>query len=87
MGALISKRMMPLFGLLCAGALMLASALFCPNVALAQPAEVSGSARIYRLIGQIMCLILGVGAGQRPFFMGKVIRIDFPTRTKSVSGY
>ena len=28
MGALISKRMMPLFGLLCAGALMLASALF-----------------------------------------------------------
>ena len=34
-----------------------------------------------------MCLILGVGAGQRPFFMGKVIRIDFPTRTKSVSGY
>ena len=24
-----------------------------------------------------MCLILGVGAGQRPFFMGKVIRIDF----------
>ena len=33
-----------------------------------------------------MCLILGVGAGQRPFFMGKVIRIDFPTRTKSVSG-
>ena len=49
MGALISKRMMPLFGLLCAGALMLASALFCPNVALAQPAEVSGSARIYGL--------------------------------------
>ena len=40
-----------------------------------------------RLIGQIMCLILGVGAGQRPFFMGKVIRIDFPTRTKSVSRY
>ena len=40
-----------------------------------------------RLIGQIMCLILGVGAGQRPFFMGKVIRIDFPARTKSVSGY
>ena len=39
------------------------------------------------LIGQIMCLILGVGAGQRPFFMGKVIRIDFPARTKSVSGY
>ena len=29
-----------------------------------------------------MCLILGVGAGQRPFFMGKVIRIDFPTRKK-----
>lgn len=40
-----------------------------------------------RLIGQIMCLILGVDAGQRPFFMGKVIRIDFPTRTKSVSCY
>ena len=39
------------------------------------------------LIGQIMCLILGVGAGQRPFSMGKVIRIDFPTRTKSVSRY
>ena len=30
-----------------------------------------------RLIGQKVCLILGVGAGQRPFFMGKVIRIDF----------
>ena len=39
------------------------------------------------LIGQKVCLILGVGAGQRPFFMGKVIRIDFPTRTKSVSRY
>ena len=36
----LSKRMMPLFGLLCAGALMWASALFCPNIALAQPAEV-----------------------------------------------
>ncbi len=34
-----------------------------------------------------MCLILGVGAGQRPFFMGKVIRIDFPARTNRVSGY
>ena len=42
---------------------------------------------VFWLIGQIMCLILGVGAGQRPFFMGKVIRIDFPTRTKSVSCY
>ena len=29
-----------------------------------------------------MCLILGVGAGQRPFFMGKVIRIDFPLGQK-----
>lgn len=29
-----------------------------------------------------MCLILGAGLRQRPFFMGKVIRIDFPTRKK-----
>ena len=49
--------------------------------------EMPGAGRTFGLIGQIMCLILGVGAGQRPFFMGKVIRIDFPTRTKSVSRY
>lgn len=39
---------------------------------------------LLRLIGQKVCLILGVGAGQRQFFMGKVIRIDFPTRKKYV---
>lgn len=54
----ISKRMMPLFGLLCAGALMWASALFCPNVALAQPAEASDSARIYILPFEYMDAIL-----------------------------
>lgn len=54
----ISKRMMLLFGLLCAGALMCASALFCPNVALAQPAEASGSARIYILPFDYMDAIL-----------------------------
>lgn len=54
----ISKRMMPLFGLLCAGALMCVSALFCPNVALAQPAEASGSARIYILPFEYMDAIL-----------------------------
>lgn len=54
----ISKRMMSLFGLLCAGALMWVSALFCPNVALAQPAEASGSARIYILPFEYMDAIL-----------------------------
>ena len=55
----ISKRVMPLFGLLCAGALMCATALFfCPNVALAQPAEASGSARIYILSFEYMDAIL-----------------------------
>ena len=55
---LISKRMMPLFGLLCAGVLMCASALFCPNVALAQSGEASGSARIYILPFEYMDAIL-----------------------------
>ena len=54
----ISKRVMPLFGLLCAGALMCVSALFCSNVALAQPAEASGSARIYILPFEYMDAIL-----------------------------
>lgn len=54
----ISKRVIPLFGLLCAGALMCASALFCPNVALAQPAEASGGARIYILPFEYMDAIL-----------------------------
>ncbi len=54
----ISKRKMPLFGLLCAGALMWASALFCPNVALAQPAEASDSVRIYILPFEYMDAIL-----------------------------
>lgn len=54
----ISKRVMPLFGLLCAGALMCASALFCPNVALAQSGEASGSARIYILPFEYMDAIL-----------------------------
>lgn len=56
----ISKRMMPLFGLLCAGALMCVSALFCPNAALAQPqpAEASGGARIYILPFEYMDAIL-----------------------------
>ena len=54
----ISKRVMPLFGLLCAGALMWASALFCPNVALAQSGEASGSARIYILPFEYMDAIL-----------------------------
>lgn len=54
----ISKRTMSLFGLLCAGALMWASALFCPNVALAQPAEASGGARIYILPFEYMDAIL-----------------------------
>ena len=49
---------MSLFGLLCAGALMWASALFCPNVALAQPAEASSSARIYILPFEYMDAIL-----------------------------
>ena len=49
---------MSLFGLLCAGALMWVSALFCPNVALAQPAEASGSARIYILPFEYMDAIL-----------------------------
>ena len=54
----ISKRVMPLFGLLCAGVLMCASALFCPNVALAQSGEASGSARIYILPFEYMDAIL-----------------------------
>ncbi|WP_418617544.1 hypothetical protein [Slackia isoflavoniconvertens] len=54
----ISKRVMLLFGLLRAGALMCASAFFCPNVALAQPAEASGSARIYILPFEYMDAIL-----------------------------
>lgn len=54
----ISKRMMLLFGLLCAGALMCAALFFCPNVALAQPAEASGSARIYILPFEYMDAIL-----------------------------
>ena len=58
MDVLISKRMMPLFGLLCAGVLMCASALFCPNVALAQSGEASGSARIYILPFEYMDAIL-----------------------------
>ena len=58
MDVLISKRVMPLFGLLCAGALMCASALFCPNVALAQSGEASGSARIYILPFEYMDAIL-----------------------------
>lgn len=58
----ISKRTMSLFGLLCAGALMWASALFCPNVALAQPAEASGSARICILPFEYMDAILMIRA-------------------------
>ena len=44
-------------------------------------------APLFWLIGQKVCLILGVGAGRRPFFMGKAIRIGFPARTKSASGH
>ena len=40
-----------------------------------------------RVIGQKVCLILGVDAGQCLFFVRKVKKIDFSTRTKSVSGY
>ena len=40
-----------------------------------------------RPIGQKACPILGAGAGRRPFFMGEAIRIGFPARTKSASGY
>lgn len=58
MGVSISKRVMPLFGLLCAGVLMCASALFCPNAALAQSGEASGSARIYILPFEYMDAIL-----------------------------
>ena len=67
--------------------------LHCPEAAEGGMAEQGPSEfKLYlcpklRLIGQKVCLILGVGAGQRPFFMGKVIRIDFSARTKSVSGY
>lgn len=54
----ISKRMMPLFGLLCAGALMCASALFSPEYRFGAAAEASGSARIYILPFEYMDAIL-----------------------------
>ena len=38
----ISKRVMPLFGLLCAGALMCASALFLPDGAMATNTVIDG---------------------------------------------
>ena len=38
-------------------------------------------------MGRKACPILGVGAGRRPFFMGKAAGIGFPAREKSMSGY
>lgn len=54
----ISKRVMPLFGLLCAGALMCASALFFARMSLWRSGEASGSARIYILPFEYMDAIL-----------------------------
>ena len=53
----ISKRMMSLFGLLCAGALMWASALFC-ECRFGAARRASGSARIYILPFEYMDAIL-----------------------------
>ncbi len=38
-----------------------------------------------RLIGQKVCPKMDVDPGQRPFFIAKLKRNDFPARTKSVS--
>lgn len=48
----ISKRVITLFGLLCV------SALFCPNVALAEPVETNGNADVYILPFEYMDAIL-----------------------------
>ena len=76
----ISKRVMPLFGLLCAGALMWASALFCPNAALAQPAEASDSARIYILPFEYMDAILIESDGHFGMVDSGAIRQTAPIR-------
>ncbi len=40
---------------------------------------------LLRLIGQKVCPKMDVDPGQRPFFIVKLKRNDFPARTKSVS--